>query len=362
MQIGDLVNKSSEAQDKRWTAKINEIQCDLSHSRRHLSAADEEFAHATDAWSNKANAYVEKIVESRDSLKTKMKEDWKSINERNTTIQKTTKSVHEETIKIVDAQMADMAKQMQSLDDFVKRARSQNEQHHTAHLVAHQGIANGVQQTHALLESHFAAARERLNTAGGDVSENSTALKATLPPLASSIRQPLSELRLEISGANLEAYVPSGLTPQRKVYAYPTILPRTQSHNKILGRKEEVAKSPSKSPTKTLVYTDAQESEIAVAPPSPSKEAGLREISLNVGAALQRNNSDPSGFGLSRSGKAAAELFDMGPPALKRQATESKLPTKLGMGKGGVVRLEGRENLSASLGSSTRRLRSSPKE
>ena len=157
-------------------------------------------------------------------------------------------------------------------------------------------------------------------------------------------------------------YAPTGETPQRVQYIYPNVLPRTEPHQKLLagGSKSLTAPDISDliegniSPSKSIVYTDAQDDDVALVRPS-SMDGGLREINVNVSTAVSRKSEQ------LMNGQQEIEFPNlssslMGPPPLKRHATmESKLPHKLG--KGAVVRPEGRENVLLGTG---RRLRSSP--
>lgn len=363
-QITALIDQSGEAQDSRWESKINAVRKDIASASSTLDTANENYNTNMTLWSEKENLLVGEVLKSRDTLKSKMKDDWKAINEHNSLIQATTKSVHEETIHIVDAQMKDMATQMQALDDFVTRARSRNERHHSRHVTSLQGLASTVHQSYSSIGEYFVSTYDRVREIGADVSAQSSTLSASLPPLDSTIQQPLADLRAEILIAPLKEYVPTGDTPRKTQYQYPTTLPRTEPHDKILGkrapsspRNTNSSHSPNKSPSKSIVYTDAPATN-DIPPTSPSKDrnpASLREISLNVTASLKRNNSDSQAPTAATAAKSDPEVAAMGPPPLKRQATESKLPQKFGGGKAGVVRLEGRENVGAG-----RRLRSSP--
>ncbi len=273
-----------------------------------------------------------------------------------------------------------MATQMQALDDFVTRARSQNERHHSTHVSSLQSLASTVNDSYSSISDHFTSSYDRVRDMGNDISEQSKALQDTLPPLTETVQQPLSHLRSAITNAPLKEYVPSGETPQKTQYRFPTTLPRTEPHDKFLTKVFPTSNNnsnntstssllPPPSPNKPIIYTDTP------TPPTdhpstastPSKRAsaaaptgGLREIDMNI---TNNNNhptrhSDPSSFALVKSaGDTAAFGTSMGPPPLKRQATMesgSKLPMKLGLGKRGVVG-EGRENLGAG-----RRGRSSP--
>ena len=358
--ITDLVNKSDETKDVRWRAKFSAIRGDFAASQSNLRSSEKSYSEGMDVWSKKESLLVEEVLNSRESLKMKMKEDWRAINEHNNSIQTTTKSVHEETIRIVDAQMSDMAKQMQALDDFVNRARSQNERHHRTHISSLEELASDVRQSYLTIGDHVATSHDRVRKIGADMSSQSGAIQATLPGLDSTLKQPFKKLRSEILTASLKEYTPTGETPQKVQYSYPISLPRTDLHEKLLGRQPTApsSQSPNRSPSKTAIYTDDPETKDDMAPStSPSKtndNAGLREVSLNVNSALNRNLSDSAAPSFSGF-KTEKDMISMAPPPLKRQATESKLPTKPCGGRNGVVRLEGRENVGAG-----RRLRSSP--
>ena len=363
-QITDLVNKAGESQEARWKSKIDTVRKDITTSTSKLQVAEKSYAESMSGWSMRESLLVEKVLKSRESLKIKMKDDWKAINEHNTSIQTTTKSVHEETIRIVEAQMKDMAMQMQALDDFVTRARSQNERHHSTHVDSLQGLASNVRLSYSSVGDHFVTTYDRVRDIGGAISNQSTTIQASLLPLDSSVKQPLANLRTEILGAPLQEYTSTGETPRKVEYQFPTFLPQTQPHDKLLGRQQpapysNAAQSPPRSPSKGIIYTDGPEATPTTRPAStsPSKNsdtARLREISLNVNAPLSRNHSDSTASTLINS-KAETDLVSMGPPPFKRQATESKLPTKFAGGRTGIMKLEGRENLCAG-----RRLRSSP--
>lgn len=298
--------------------------------------------------------------------------DLQVINEHNNTIQNTTRSVHEETIRIVDEQMKDMATQMKALDDFVSRARSQNEQHHESHIQSLEGLASTVNRSYTNIGDHFVSTYDRVREIGLDISSQTTAIQVSLPPLSTIIQAPLTELRYNVTNAPFKEYISTGETPQKRQYGYPNTLPRTESHEKLLI-KHSLRQPPSASPSKSLVYTDNPPTTTS-APPSPTKapsapNPGLRELDTNVALGSSgARHSDPALVNAKPAGDSS-EAIDlsksvsggMGPPPFKRQNTtgDSKLPTKFGGGKGmlrggGVGEKENRENVGAG-----RRLRSS---
>ena len=363
-EITRLVNNTGAAQEQRLSSKINAVQADMTIARANLQAADNKYNDAMEIWSERENLLVEEVLRSRESLRNKMKKDWTTVNDHNTSIQATTRSVHEETVRIVDAQMKDMALQMQALDQFVTRARSQNESHHESHLRSFEGLAVSVKRSYANTVDYLRSTEERIQAYDTTMSEGGKDLNDTLPPLNSTLREPLMELRGAILGSALIEYTSTGETPQKVQYQYPTSLPRTEPHEKLLSNtvKSYITKDLSDildvavSPSKSVVYTDIPSEDVALVRPA-SMDGGLREVHVNINSSLSRSAEHSSGS------KPELELLHlssslMGPPPLKRHATmDSKLPQKFGNGKAAVVRLEGRENVLLGGG---RRLRSSP--
>ena len=271
--------------------------------------------------------------------------------------------------------MKDMAVQMQALDDFVTRARSQNESHHTSHVQSLRGLGSSVKESYSSFGNHLVSSQDHVRQIDASMTDHCSILQASLSPLTTNLRQPLSDLRTGISATHLTEYAPTGVTPRKVQYQYPTTLPRTESHDRLLTNPShncagtllsELPDGPP-SPTKSLIYNDAPDDEVALVRPVSADGAlrpphrGLQEVSMNIHTALSRN-SDP--LSLSTSIKPEIDNFSsslMGPPPLKRHATmDSKLPTGLRGVKGGALRAEGRENLIPMTGGGGgRRLRSS---
>lgn len=151
-------------------------------------------------------------------------------------IQKTTQSIHLQTIDLVDAQMAEVGEQMATLDDFVTRARSQNEQHHEAFLRKFSTLGGSVRESYGSIETHIQELKERAEAFEKDMLEQTEAIKANLEPYKKAARQPLESLRKEVKSAPLKTYVPTGETPMKREYHIPGTLPKTKPHAEILSR------------------------------------------------------------------------------------------------------------------------------
>lgn len=268
--------------------------------------------------------------------------------------------------------MKDMAIQLQILDDFVTRARLQNEKHHETHLQSLHGLSSTVMESHSHVSDHFTSAQDRVHDLDTNHLTQCMAVQAMLPSLTSAIQVQLTNLRAKIAHAKLKEYSPTGETPQKTQYDFPTTLPRTEPQEKLLAKLSRPTVSSSQassqntspnkqaSPSKQPIYNDAP-----VAPPNlltsvkgdmkpvPSTTPGLREIDVNITAGVSLPNFSTL---FSKSSFDRVEVGEMGPPPFKRQAItmDTKLPQKH---RGGGMRGEGWENTVPT--TTKRRLRSS---
>ncbi|KAI9840939.1 MAG: kinesin motor protein cin8 [Sclerophora amabilis] len=373
-QIGGLVNASGQAQDERFASKIGQIRSEMDHSRTKFEVSQTNYNNSMDAWSQKEQQLVDEVLQSRETLKGKLKKDWLEANDHHSSIQTSTKSIHEETVRIVDAQIGEISKQMQALDDFVSRARSENGRTHEAHAESFRGLASTVRRSYTSIQGGINSAYNRVEDLGQDVSRKAHGWKSSLPPIESDMRQPLTELRSNIMSTALKEYVSTGETPQKQQYQYPSTLPRTDAHEFILSGTArrgdggstpahpdtlDMKTSPSKgASTAGMVFTDSPDVEVAPTQPAvdegdsiarPATTGGLREVNVNVAAgaaAAAAMNSEPPMTVTLETDNDGSTL----PPPLKKHHTfDSRLPPKnfaSGAGKtaSSIVKLEGREN------------------
>ena len=244
--------------------------------------------------------------------------------------------------------MKDIAIHMEALDDFVSRARTQNAEHHDSHAQSLKDLSSTVSDSYSNIGTHFTSTYDRVKDLGEEMSAKTTILQNALSPLDTTLRQPLAELRSNIVSTLLQEYVPTGDTPLKLQYQFPTTLPRTEPHEKLLEllRQPAVSTTPLVSPTKYIpvifndVATPTKEEEVT--PPSnPTSDAaptlGLREIDANIHAGSL--SSVPLSTDTVSSNDAEVR------PAFKRSMTASgmRLPQKSSK-RQTVVPLEGREN------------------
>ncbi|KAF7164002.1 hypothetical protein CNMCM5623_008641 [Aspergillus felis] len=399
-QIRSLIEESRQRQFGRLKGRVDGLRTDIMSSGDSLEQSTAHYDRQVDEWVFKSEQFAKDVIASRDEFKTKMQSDWETFDQRNASIQKVTESVHEETVRIVDAQMKDMSRQMGALDDFVAKARAQNGQYCDAHMTSLQSMASNAQQSYAAYEEHIAGSRDRITCLQEDANRQMGSLQELTLPLSDEVQKPLSDLRTNIRERPLQEYIPTGVTPQKRRYEYPTTLPRTEAHDALVKRmrtsKElevlpfsNAEPSPSVSsvdsstrgtPLKGFVYHDVEDEVGVQQPPSTTatpSNTGLREVDANIVAkqvvydtnddstATQSKTSIAANSRVSLSTDNPSEIEEADVPPAKRHyssfgVTDNKLPQKM-LTKKMAGMMEGRENVPLP-GSRGRRLRNQPSD
>lgn len=357
-QISGLVNAHAEAQETRFADRAAQFQKSMAESSESLEGAVSQYAQDMDGWDSKEGQLLEEVKKSRDQLKTKLKDDWTAANDRSTSIQNTAKSVHAETVRVVDEQVEDLGTQMEALDDFVARAKSENASHHETHGQSIKAVSATVEQSFGSISGHFKTTYDRVKNLGEEMELDINDLGDGLEPLDTQICQPLANLREDVASTALQEYQPTGETPQKVSYQYPTSLPRTKPQSLLSTRIDEDStavevKDEINDRDDTIVFPELDSSKIMTSPSRPSSAStigratsvdrigplnnmSLREVNPNVTTNLTMGHIgfDPRSSLMSMSG-------DHTMPMLKH-STRATRGTKT-QGSGGVG--EGRENV-----------------
>lgn len=238
-QISSLINTQAESQEARIADQAAQVQKSVAESNQSLTSALSQYAEGMDTWDENHGQLLDHIKKSRDDLKTKLKDDWSLASEKSTSIQTTAKSVHAETFRVVDEQVEDLDAQMEALDDFVTRAKSENASHHDSQALSVEGVSNTVEKSFGNVSAHFKTTFERVKNLGEEMQLDVNDMQDNLEPLDTQACQPLANLREEISSSALQEYQPTGATPQKTQYQYPRFLPRTQRHSLLISKIDE---------------------------------------------------------------------------------------------------------------------------
>jgi kinesin family protein 11 len=252
-QIGTLISDSAALQEARMVGAVETANKRIKTSSDDYAIAQQTYNSGMDTWSGNGQTLIESSVKARETIKAKLKADWTSANESTMKITETTKAVHGETVRIVGGQMAQMDSQLTALDEIVTRVRDQNERHHDAHTGSLGRLANDVHESYRNIGEHFKTSYSRTQSLDVDMQERAEVLTQTLPALGEEgdMRQALRSLREDNGAAHMVEYAITGETPARMQYTYPTVLPRTESHETLLNRMRGVTREPPASPPKS---------------------------------------------------------------------------------------------------------------
>ncbi|KAK4153316.1 kinesin-like protein bimC [Chaetomidium leptoderma] len=357
-QITRLITSQAELQESRLADKAVLIQETILDSNKTFGGSVAEYSAGMDAWSERDSKVHEDVTSSRDTLKTRLKDDWTTANKHSTSIQTTTKSVHAETVRVVEEQIQDLDVQMQDLDDFVSRAKSHNASHHERHVESVQSLNTTVEQSFDNISGHFRETFDRVHNLSDEMDAGAKELEDALEPLDEDICQPLAELREDVQNTELHEYEPTGDTPEKLQYQYPTDLPRTGAHEELLAAMRQsptpYKASPIVLPDVNLTPVRSPSRPLSSDTPSPS----LREVNPNLNLPTTTTGQllfGPSATVLSPP-SAGKDSNNIAAPLLKPNAITRTRPSRLSKRVGGIGALaEGAENLPPVMRSSTRR-------
>ncbi|KAL7811276.1 P-loop containing nucleoside triphosphate hydrolase protein [Trichoderma aethiopicum] len=347
-QISALINSQAEAQESRFAERTSQVQKNMADYNASLEGAIAQYGQGMDAWDGKESELLEEVKKSRDQLKTKLKDDWNAAESRSNSIRSTANQVHAETVRVVGAQIDDLDLQMEAMDDFVTRAKSESNTHHETHIQSIQALTNTVDQSFGNISAHFKTTFDRVKNLGEAMDLDAGDLHDSLEPLTAQICQPLSALREQIGKTALQDYRPTGETPQKAQYQFPTSLPRTETQTAINFKtgggspgRDEADEEDADEDNDTLVFTDLDNSsKHASSPPRPStesvsdKSASLREVNPNISSLASSVISFESGSSTMSAGSGDSV------PLYKRSARS----TRASLRKHSLLP-EGRENL-----------------
>lgn len=267
---------------------------------------------------------------------------------------------------MVNEQMKDLEVQMTDLDDFVTRARSENAEHHSRHTDSMANLSDTVGTSFSNISSHYQGTFSRVQTLGSAMETDVEQLQDDLRPIDESFCQPLSKLRHDIASTDLREYQPTGETPEKVQYQYPTQLPRTASHERLIagthnGLATQTPSRPTTTPGKHTpapqVFNDFDDSERARSPsrPTSSDSAGCNPLSSSLREMNTNLTTGSLMFDPSASIKSLLPSLDENTVPIVKKNT-SRIPHK---GQNKKMRLDGVENLSHDeLSQSTSRRRS----
>lgn len=261
--------------------------------------------------------------------------------------------------------MKDLNMQMTDLDDFVTRARSENAAHHAQHEASVANLSDTVDASFSNISSHYKGTFDRVQDLGEQMGTEIGNLREDLQPLDDNLCQPLSKLREDISSTALREYEPTGETPKRVQYQYPTELPRTAARDVLIaGVHEAPLQTPSRPTTTSSKATPAHpifnDIDVSEEVKSPSRPVSSDSATNPLSQSLREVNANLTTSGLvfdptASTTSALPPADDDTVPLVKKSM--SRIPSK----QIKKVHLDGVENMPPSEFSQSARRRKSPR-
>ncbi|KAL2125489.1 hypothetical protein VTJ04DRAFT_1854 [Mycothermus thermophilus] len=288
-QVARLINSQAELQESRLADKAAALREALTETNSALESSVAEYASGMEAWAEKDHKAIEDVTGHRDTLKARLKDDLAVASKHNDSIQAAAKSVHAEAVRAVEEQMQDVDSQMQDLDGFVTRAKAHNANDRVLNAKFVDNLGATVEQCFAGMHDQLKDDVVRLEAFNNDMDAGTSELVESLEPFQHDTCSPLAELRKHVRSTALREYEPTGATPDRVHYDYPTHLPRTAAHSTLLAALRDAPASPSPAGTPVAVPSSNDDDSTTATPtprnnkpvvaPSPSP-AVLPDITL----------------------------------------------------------------------------------
>ncbi|KAI5808543.1 hypothetical protein DFH27DRAFT_593710 [Peziza echinospora] len=329
-QLTAVLNANANKQNDRLTARIATVQNAIETSGKQLSGVSDEFKEGMENWEKTEDTFMEVLINNREDLKTKLVQDWEQADDYSRRIQVTTRSVHAESVKLVDEQIREVDVQMRSLDQYVTKAKAEYEGHHERFTNTFGNLVSTVDRKFGDTLSTIHGVRNDIQKFGSDMDQSVGSLQKFIPTIVANAQEPLNELRLYMSNAEFKTTAETGNTPHKRKYEYPDKLPRTQPHEVLLEktlRQQQAARQQQK----LLAAQQSQSPMPSIAtalftagggalppPPQPTLAAikSLKELNPNVdvGHYHRATSVDPP--------TDTGSLLDMQPPLKKQDLGE----------------------------------------
>ncbi|KAF3918968.1 hypothetical protein ABW20_dc0108397 [Dactylellina cionopaga] len=234
-QITQLISTNALEQDKRLAQKMGSVQTSLNLSGDRLNSSTSNLCKTMNQWAESEETFKQDLSTTRDNIKKKLQTDAMTAENKTSNIQNTANSIHAETIQLVNAQMKSVAVNMQTLDEFVTRAREQNERHHRLRVTSLDAVAEQVKSSTATVRYNIDDVKQAVEDVNADVLASNLKAKNALDPFNVHSSRLLAGLRGQVEMAVYRDYVPTESSPKKREYPFSTEVPKTGTREQILA-------------------------------------------------------------------------------------------------------------------------------
>ncbi|KAA8894875.1 P-loop containing nucleoside triphosphate hydrolase protein [Sphaerosporella brunnea] len=259
-QIATLINNTADEQDRRLTARVEAVRDEISTVQNRLEEASKAHGEGIENWSVKDESFYSKLCDAQETVRDVLAQDWENVEKHHSAIKETTKSIHAQTVKLVAEQTEDVGVQLQDLDQSVANVRSLNEKYHNLSV---ESINKIVDSGHEFINKFTSLIEEVRGEVSSleQFSEIASKGLEDFETFSSSTQERLSQLREKLESEHLKECLPTGQTPRKRKYSFPTSLPSTGPAEEVLAKArgiprpvlgEKEVNSPQKQSPETL--------------------------------------------------------------------------------------------------------------
>ncbi|KAK6350935.1 kinesin motor protein cin8 [Orbilia javanica] len=234
-QITQLIASNALEQDRRLAQKMGSVQTGLTVTSDRLSSATNSVCAGINQWSEAEEGFKQELSVTRDGIKKRLQTDALATEGRASSIQQTANSIHAETIQLVNSQMQSVATNMQTLDEFVTRAREHNERHHRIKVSSLDSVADQVKASTSAVRYNIDDAKQEVEDVGSDVLAATVKAKNALDPFDIYSARLLAGLRGQTEISVYRDYVPTNSSPKKREYPFDDEIPKTATREQILN-------------------------------------------------------------------------------------------------------------------------------
>lgn len=216
---------------EKFTSQINTAITDIQDQ-------DVKVGTAIDLWTNADGVFGRKLAKDKEEVKKSIVRGWDTAKERTETIQQSTEVIHKETVQLVDAAMQNVDSQTQALDEFVTRAKTMNQTHHTSHRTTVDALLSNAQATRQSVQHEFVKAKAEIEACGKAVLANTTQQKQDYASLGSDLSRHTDGVR-EKTRTDMQEDIPTQTTPKKQEYQYPTSWQTTKAHAELIAEVQD---------------------------------------------------------------------------------------------------------------------------
>lgn len=238
-QITQLITTNALEQDKRLAQKMGSVQTGLTVTSDRLSSATGTICSGINQWSEAEEGFKGELSVTRDGIKKKLQTDALATEGRASNIQQTANNIHAETIQLVNSQMQSVAANMQTLDEFVARAREHNERHHRLKVSSLDSVADQVKTSTSTVRYNIDDVKQEAEDIGADVLAATVKAKNALDPFNIYSASLLAGLRGQTEISVYRDYVPTNSSPKKRAYPFDDEIPKTATREQILNAAPE---------------------------------------------------------------------------------------------------------------------------